>query len=1290
MRAAAAWALASTWLPLVHAGQDIDGNTVATLGEVVPIDAPGTYWTELHSCPVSCDKAGSVEEWTVFPSMDWLARCDQPLLFETAIYTPIDETPASRLRACTAAINSGDRAVVSEQPAGIDSCQRKFTKSNATISYGQAGPASLDIKARDGMLQAVGALEAHLAAGAACNRTILFGYGNGTVAGLYAGPSISKTTISAAIAEVIADITANGIPGKAVAQLCGGQDGRNSQEIFGLALAADAGTGTKFVQEALASWAKAKCVMDAAASTPLAKVQVMEASILGNSSLPVINSTIPTTNFTRAASKRAEAAQLYPRADCRVEAVYAGDSCSKIAQRCGISLADFNKYNPDPTTCNPLQQGGRVCCSAGSLPDIRPEPEAPGECRSYVVQKDEPCAVLAAKFGIKVTDIEKWNSGKDRTWGWLGCGTVYAGTKICLSEGNPPMPAPMANAVCGPTAPLATRPTDGTPLKDALPCPLNACCNVWGQCGITQDFCVENKADSGNPGTSKSQNGCVSSCGMDIVNNANAPAKYGRVGYYESWNFRRPCLTMRASDSNVNKGYTIMHWAFAEINMNDFTVKIVDDFNQWDKFKALRDVKKVISFGGWAYSNEQPSYDNLRQAMSPANRKTFAANIASFLNKNNLDGVDFDWEYPGADDIPGTPAGSPSDGANYAKFLGVMKDNVPRGPNGKTISIAAPSSFWYLKNFPIKEMAKHIDYIVYMTYDLHVTKAGVPASMIYVGESSYGRSFKMAQSGCTGPDCLFLGGKNASPAKKGRCTETAGYISNAEIAEIILDGGSSVNSWYDQSSDSDMLVYEDWAVDLQDFNDADLTGTEEDIPEGPTPSARPECKANYGKIEDIPTNTDDYCKDLYILEVLQKTLSSSLTNYDTLVNGGYQKKFNTYADAVVKSGNSVVEHFMFTKGNDYFQCEVTERYACKEWCYSTFPDNSDVHCRYYENYKCWDSAGCETPDGNLCEVEFKYRNITGGCPPDYSLRSEFEPDWGFERYAQASVYWSFRAGKEAQFYVDLYTDTGISKEDITWKNINRYECTPSDKDCRHHNHDYNFPVTQGYTRSDVLDPKTTVEKARKDLNTLGPSMSSVTASMRSRTYYGSSRDVVDAVSLPVTMVEDAVASMQKIDDTVDKWDADKRKAIILGFLTAIFFFVPVIGQIAGSVAALANVARIAIMAGTVGNVALGIYEIIDDPKNAPLAIFGIILEPFALMDIAKVSKAARARRAMSADDLKALGAKDGGKINAIDKVIGACKVKSKREVDVPFGTLPMSSLRGLQYEVPIEHGLHLW
>lgn len=38
--------------------------------------------------------------------------------------------------------------------------------------------------------------------------------------------------------------------------------------------------------------------------------------------------------------------------------------------------------------------------------------------------------------------------------------------------------------------------------------------------------------------------------------------------------------------------------------------------------------------------------DILRQAMSSANRYQFAQNVVKFLNDNDLDGVDFDWEYP--------------------------------------------------------------------------------------------------------------------------------------------------------------------------------------------------------------------------------------------------------------------------------------------------------------------------------------------------------------------------------------------------------------------------------------------------------------------------------------------------------------------------------------------------------------------------------------------------------------------------------------------------------------------
>lgn len=35
------------------------------------------------------------------------------------------------------------------------------------------------------------------------------------------------------------------------------------------------------------------------------------------------------------------------------------------------------------------------------------------------------------------------------------------------------------------------------------------------------------------------------------------------------------------------------------------------------------------------------------------------------------------------------------------------------------MSIAAASSYFYLKNFPIEKISKVVDYIIYMTYDLH-------------------------------------------------------------------------------------------------------------------------------------------------------------------------------------------------------------------------------------------------------------------------------------------------------------------------------------------------------------------------------------------------------------------------------------------------------------------------------------------------------------------------------------------------------------------------------------------
>jgi hypothetical protein len=70
---------------------------------------------------------------------------------------------------------------------------------------------------------------------------------------------------------------------------------------------------------------------------------------------------------------------------------------------------------------------------------------------------------------------------------------------------------------------------DITNISDLNPCPLNACCNIWGQCGITKEFCID--INTGAPGTAKEgTNGCISNCGTKIVNSGGGGGI--KIGYF--------------------------------------------------------------------------------------------------------------------------------------------------------------------------------------------------------------------------------------------------------------------------------------------------------------------------------------------------------------------------------------------------------------------------------------------------------------------------------------------------------------------------------------------------------------------------------------------------------------------------------------------------------------------------------------------------------------------------------------------------------------------------------------
>ncbi len=193
------------------------------------------------------------------------------------------------------------------------------------------------------------------------------------------------------------------------------------------------------------------------------------------------------------------------------------------------------------------------------------------------------------------------------------------------------------------------------------------------------------------------------------------------------------------------------------------------------------------------------------------------------------------------------------------------------------------------------------------------------------------------------------------------------------------------------------------------------------------------------------------------------------------------------------------------------------------------------------------------------------------------------------------------------------------------------------------------PFANGYGADEVTNTKTLVS------NGLSNSANLPGQSMNALSYIGDGFQVVDTVSLPIMMIIQGVESMQLVVQTADKIDDEERKAIMLAFISAILFFVPIAGEALGAVAEVGDIAGIIAILGAAGNVALDVYTIVDDPNNAPMAIVDLIMAPLALADVAVIAKAANIRRGMSVKDMAKLGDRVGERMGKLEKVTGTCQ-----------------------------------
>jgi hypothetical protein len=89
--------------------------------------------------------------------------------------------------------------------------------------------------------------------------------------------------------------------------------------------------------------------------------------------------------------------------------------------------------------------------------------------------------------------------------------------------------------------------------------------------------------------------------------------------------------------------YTHVHLAFATIT-TDFALDVSSIQDQFDSFVSMTGFKRILSVGGWAFCTDPSTYAIFREAVTQANMDAFVANIVSFIEEYQLDGIDIDWE----------------------------------------------------------------------------------------------------------------------------------------------------------------------------------------------------------------------------------------------------------------------------------------------------------------------------------------------------------------------------------------------------------------------------------------------------------------------------------------------------------------------------------------------------------------------------------------------------------------------------------------------------------------------